>query len=100
MQSTVDAFPGANRQGVGRNDLLQLSAYATRYEAAANVLLYPQSGGAVPEEFHLPLGPPGLQAIQVRQVELRRDLHAERDRVVEELRAIVAPAFQSDVGVA
>ena len=83
-----------SRQGVSGGDLLQLFAYATRYRATNNMLLYPRLEGLKEQEFHLPLSDDGLQRIQVRFVELRRDLQAERADIVDELRRLVASPFQ------
>ncbi len=78
------------RQGVGPADLLQLYAYATRYEASSNILLYPAVPDATPQDFHLPLGPNGLQSIQVRFIDMNRDLLVERKLIAKELAALLA----------
>lgn len=84
---------GSGRQGVSGSDLLQLYAYATRYESAKNVLLYPRVDDVAEMEFHLPVREHGLQSVSVEFLDLDRDLMASRSRLTQELRALVENAF-------
>lgn len=81
------------RQGVSRDDLFQLFAYAHNYRAQHNVLLYPQPAGEVDVQvFDLPVreGGESPQQIHARFVDLNRDLRASRKALVGELRGLVS----------
>ncbi len=80
------------RQGVSRNDLFQLFAYAHTYGAQHNVLLYPKPAAPVDTQvFDLPLvdGAHAPQQIHARFVNLNRDLRSSRRELASELREMV-----------
>lgn len=89
------------RQGVSRTDLYQMFGYAHSYRALDNVLLYPKPPDDVePEEFDIPQpiqrdvgGKTRYGSIQVKFVNLDRDLKRDRAGLVEELRRKLAPMF-------
>ena len=85
------------RRGVARSDLYQLFAYAHTYNAQRNVLLYPKTAGSQPiETFDLPLRVELQQHIDVRFVDLDRDLRASRAELINELGAVLEPLLHRE----
>ncbi|MFM7199235.1 MAG: McrC family protein [Myxococcota bacterium] len=86
---------GRHRSGVGRDDLYQLYAYATRYEARHSILLYPRVPGVEAADYQLSSermkeGTPPQQ-VGVRFVHLQGELwrSSARQALQEELHTIV-----------
>ena len=80
------------RGGVGTDDLYQLYAYTRRYDCRRSVLLYPQVNGAQCRDFCIEDTTGGQ--VGVRFINLRRDLHKDRDKLVLELTHIVKEGIE------
>ena len=74
------------KEGVSQSDLYQMHAYATRYECANIVMLYPQfERTAKSFDFHIDGGP----IVHIRMVNLCRDLKKDKAMLHDELKAIL-----------
>lgn len=84
------------RNGVSRDDLYQLFAYATRFSCRRNILLYPKVACVTPRRLRIP----GTdETLEIAMIDLGRDLQRERRAVVEELARLVGGRQEPERGV-
>ncbi|WLD13107.1 McrC family protein [Planctellipticum variicoloris] len=83
------------KNGVSQADLYQLFAYASRYNCENNVLLYPHSPGVVSRSYSID-GDPSKKRLRIECLDLGFDLYLERDRLLNNLAAILNPTSSSE----
>ena len=82
--------------GVGRSDLYQLYAYATRYGCPRNVLLYPKLEGVSNKAYRLiPDATP--YRVETTSLDLGIDLVGDRQRFLDDLRGVLMSESVKDV---
>ncbi|MBC7458055.1 MAG: hypothetical protein H7235_07240 [Bdellovibrionaceae bacterium] len=75
------------KNGVSQGDLYQLFAYAKIFKTSKNILLYPAVNGTS-ESSYLP-NDGSFDSIEVRFIDLNRNLKKEKRIIIEELRLIL-----------
>jgi 5-methylcytosine-specific restriction enzyme subunit McrC len=85
----------AAKSGVAEADAYQMFAYKERYHCPRVVLLYPQTSERIARDFSADAdSPPWLE---VRTVDLQRDLMREKMGLREELARVLLPAYNMEI---
>jgi 5-methylcytosine-specific restriction enzyme subunit McrC len=87
--------PGADKAGVAEADAYQMFAYKERYHCPRVVLLYPQTSESIARDFSADADSPTW--LEVRTVDLQRDLMRAKMELRQELAQILRPAYKVEV---
>jgi 5-methylcytosine-specific restriction enzyme subunit McrC len=76
------------KNGVQQSDMYQLYAYATRYQCAQNILLFPRLHGVTPKRYKLFEDNHSLE-LRVDFLDLNYDLRLQKERLLNDFNRIL-----------